>query len=77
MFQNLLRPVGVLQLHWPGFDMQACTYVEANGLFFDDSYEDTCRLPSAPHFEERVIIQMEVKHPLTKLLFIQTPILAG
>ncbi|DBB02785.1 TPA: hypothetical protein ACH3X1_013617 [Trebouxia sp. C0004] len=42
------------------FDMQACTYVEANGLFFDDCYEDTCRLPSAPRFEERVIIQMEV-----------------
>ncbi|DBB02999.1 TPA: hypothetical protein ACH3X1_013587 [Trebouxia sp. C0004] len=33
------------------FDVQACTYVEANGLFFDDCYEDTCRLPSAPRFE--------------------------
>ncbi|DBA97666.1 TPA: hypothetical protein ACH3X3_012558 [Trebouxia sp. C0006] len=47
------------KLHWPGFDMQACTYVEANGLFFHDCYEDTCRLPSAPRFEESVIIQME------------------
>lgn len=40
------------------FDLQTCIYVEAFGLFFDDCYDDTCRLPTAPRFEERVIIQM-------------------
>lgn len=42
------------------FDSQACTFVEAFGLFFDDCYDDLSRLSTAPRFEERVIIQMQV-----------------
>ena len=52
------------------FDSQSCTYVEAFGLFFDDCYEDLSRLPTAPRFEERVIIQMQVNTLITKLLCI-------
>lgn len=45
----------------------ACTFVEAFGLCFDDCYDESSRLPTAPAFEQRVIIGMQVR------LFLRTP----